>query len=308
MRYQLDDIAAFLQVVEAGSISGAATRLNLSKSVVSKRVADLEEALGAELLHRSTRGVQPTDEGKRFHARARTIMEELDRAAEDVSGDEGELAGALHIAAPMTFGTTYLAPILAAFLAQHPRLQASFDFDDRQVDLQSGHYDLAVRIASLPDSSLIARPLCTSRRVVCCSPDYAARAGVPATLDEIERHECLGYTNVRSSQAWQFSPRQPGGDVRALTVRSRIAANNGEMLREACAAGLGLAVLPVFIVADALADGRLIDAMPDTPPTPVPIHAVYPKARHPSRKVRALVAHLETALDSDPPWERRLSG
>lgn len=307
MRYRLDDIDAFLHVVETGSISAAATQLNLSKSVVSKRVADLEQALGVALLHRSTHGVTPTDEGDSFYVRGRAIMQQLDEAAEEVSATDGELSGSLRISAPMSFGTLYLGPLLASFLQHHPRLDAVLDLDDRVVDLQSNSYDLAIRVAHLPDSSLVARRLCVTRRIVCCSPGYAERAGLPASVDDIMNHDCIGYANVRSSQVWRFEPARPGDEPRSLTVRSRIVANNGEIMRDMAVGGLGLAVLPAFIAAGALADGRLIDAMPATRPTPIPIHAVYAKARQPSKKIKAVVAHLQAALDGDPPWERLLS-
>lgn len=308
MRYQLDDIDAFLHVVETGSISAAATQLNLTKSVVSKRVTDLEQALGVALLNRSTRGATPTDEGVTFHARGRAIMQQLDEAANEVAATDGELTGSLRVSAPMTLGTLYLGPMFASFLQRHPRLDAMFDLDDRVVELQGGGYDLAIRVGDLPDSSLIARRLCMTRRIVCCSPGYAARVGLPASLDEIHEHDCIGYSNVRSSFVWTFAPAREGGDTRSLTVRSHIVANNGEIMRDLAAAGLGLAVLPAFIAAGALADGRLINAMPRMQPTPVPIHAVYPQSRRPSRKLKALVSHLREALDSDPPWERLLSG
>jgi DNA-binding transcriptional LysR family regulator len=307
MRYRLDDIEAFLRVVDTGSISTAATQLNLSKSVVSKRVTDLEQALGVALLHRSTHGVTPTDEGITFHVRGRAIMQQLDEAAEEVSAADGELSGSLRITAPMSLGTLYLGPILASFLQRHPRLEAVLELDDRVVDLQSGSYDLAIRVAHLPDSSLIARRLCTTRRIVCCSPDYAARAGVPASLDDIANHDCIGYANVRSSQVWRFEPARQNDKHRSLTVRSRIVANNGEIMRDMAVAGLGLAVLPAFIAAEALVDGRLIDAIPGTRPTADPIHAVYAKARQPSKKLKAVVAHLQAALEGEPPWERLLS-
>lgn len=307
MRYRLKDIDAFLHVVEAGSISGAATQLNLSKSVVSKRITDLELALGVTLLHRTTQGVTPTDEGMAFNAHGCAVMERLDAAAEEVSAVGGALSGTLRITAPTSFGTLYLGPILASFLQQHPALEVTTDLDDRIVDLQQSGHDVAIRIAPLPNSSLIARRLCTSRRLVCCSPDYAGREGLPESIDAITSHACIGYGNVRSSHIWRFEPQQAGGEVRSLTVRSRIVANNGEIMRDAAIAGLGLAVLPTFIAAEALADGRLIDAMPGVEPSADPIHAVYTGTRRSSHKVKALIEHLQLALAETPPWERLLS-
>lgn len=306
MRHRLENIAAFLAVVDAGSISAAAIRLDLAKSVVSKRISDLERTLGAQLLHRSTRGVVPTDEGRAFHARGRSILQQLDAAAEEVSRADTELSGSLRIALPTSFGTRFLGPILCSFLRRHPRLETCIDLDDRIVDLQTNAYDVAIRIAHLPESSLVARRLGTSRRIVCCSPDYAARAGLPGTLEELARHVCIGYANVVSSQSWRFEPVVPGGEVRALTVRCGIVANNGETMRDAAVAGLGLAVLPTFIAADALAAGQLLDAMPEYRPLSDPIYAVHQRSRHPARKLEVLLEHLQASMDGGMPWERVL--
>jgi DNA-binding transcriptional LysR family regulator len=307
MRYRLEDIDAFLHVVEMGSISTAAVQLNLTKSVVSKRVSDLEKALGVVLLNRSTQGAAPTDEGEIFHARGRVIMQTLDDAANEVSKKGGELTGTLRVNAPMTLGTLYLGSIWASFLQYHPQLEAMLDLDDRIVDVQRAGYDMAIRVGHLQDSSLIARRLCTTRRMVCCSPDYAERVGLPASLEEITSHDCIGYSNVRSSHVWNFEPAREGEEIRSLTVRHRLVANNGDVMRDMAVAGLGLIVQPAFIVAQALADGRLIDAMPEVRPTSVPIHAVYPRTRRSSGKIKAFVAHVQAELGEEPPWEQLLS-
>lgn len=306
MRYNFDNISAFLQVVESGSISAAALRLNLAKSVVSKRITHLEEQLGVELLYRSTRGVVPTDEGLAFHKRARDIMQQLDTAADELI-DRGDcLCGQLRITAPMSFGTLYLGPLLFPLLSKHPRLGVAVNYDDRFADLVGEGYDLAVRIGRLQDSSLIARKLAPSRRIVCCSPDYARRTGLPATLEEIPDHTCIGYANVHSSQIWQFEPDSPGGEIRSLVIRSRIVLNNGEAMRDAAIAGLGLVLLPRFIAAQALVNGQLIPACPDVHPVSDTIHAVYPRTHHVARKVRAVIDHLIAALAGQPPWDRAI--
>lgn len=306
MRYRLDDILAFIQVIETGSFSAAALRLNLAKSVVSKRVSDLEAALGGRLLHRSTRRVTPTDKGRAFYGRARTLLRELDAAAEEVSDDDEALIGPLRIAAPMSFGTLHLAPLLFAFAARHPRLELALDLDDRMVDLGGGGYDLAVRIGRLPDSALVGRRLAESRRVVCCSPDYAGRAGVPATLDELPHHEGIGYANIPAGQLWQFEPAAGDNEPRGVTMRCRAVANNGEAMRDAALAGLGVALLPLFIAAPALREGRLVAVLPGIRPLSDTIYAVYPPTSHPGRKVRAVIDHLVAALSGVPAWEAGL--
>lgn len=307
MQIRLDDILAFLQAMETGSLSAAAQRMGLSKSVVSKRITDLEVVLKVELLHRSTRGVIPTEKGVAFYQHARSIMQQLDQAAEELIEQNGELCGSLRIAAPMTFGTTYLGPVLFSFISHHPQLSLALDLDDRIIDLSGEGYDLGIRIGRLRDSSLVARKLAVSRRVACCSPAYARHAGLPATIEELAGHACLGYTNVSPSQIWQFESAKPGGAPRSLTVRSRIVTNNGESMRDAAIAGLGISILPVFIVAKALASGQLINAMPDAYPVEDTIYAVYPRNRHLPRKVRAVIDHLVAVFEGDPPWERELN-
>jgi DNA-binding transcriptional LysR family regulator len=307
MHYRLDDILAFLQVMETGSISTAAQRMGLSKSIISTRITNLETVLKVELLHRSTRGVMPTDKGDAFYQRARLIMRQLDQAAEELIEQDDELCGSLRMAAPMTFGTTYLGPILFSFISRYPRLELALDLDDRITDLAGEGYDLGVRIGRLRDSSLVARKLAVSRRVVCCSPAYAQRAGLPAMIEELSNHACIGYVNVSPGQIWQFEPKEPGGAPRTLVVRSRIIANNGESMRDAAIAGLGISILPVFIAAKALASGQLINALPDANPVADTIYAVYPRNRHLPRKVRAIIDHLVAVFEGVPPWERELT-
>lgn len=307
MQYRLNDILAFLQAMETGSISTAAQRMGLSKSVISKRITDLEVALKVELLHRSTRGVVPTDKGVAFYQRARSIMQQLDQAAAELIEQDDELCGSLRIAAPMTFGTLHLGPILFSFISRYPQLRLALDLDDRITDLPGEGYDLGIRIGRLRDSSLVARKLAVSRRVICCSPEYAQRAGLPVTIEELAGHACVGYANVSPSQIWQFEPIEPGGALRSLIVRSRIVTNNGESMRDAAIAGLGISVLPIFIAAKALASGQLINAMPDACPVADTIYAVYPRNRHLPKKVRAVIDHLVTVFEGDPPWERELN-
>lgn len=306
MRYRLDDIEAFIAVVETGSVSAAARRLDLAKSVVSKRVSELEATLGTELLHRSSRKVSPNDRGDAFYQRARSVLQQLDEAAEEAAECEDELRGQLRIAAPMSFGTLHLVRLLAPLLTQHPRLSLAMDLDDRKVDLLGGGYDLGIRIGRLADSSLAARRLAISRRVVVCSPAYSKARGLPATPDDLQQHDCISYANTPALQQWSFQPQRSGGAPRQVLVKGRIVANNGEAIREAVIAGLGLAILPSFIVCDALRDGRLIDAMPGERPATDGIFAVYAKTRQPSRKVRAVIDHLVEAVGDRPPWERGL--
>jgi DNA-binding transcriptional LysR family regulator len=302
MSWRLEEIIAFLHVVEAGSITEAARRLKLSKSVVSKRITDLEATLQQQLLRRSTRRVQPTEEGRALYTRVRPLVGELTSAVEEAT-DPDSVRGRLRIAAPMSFGTMYLSPILARFARDHPDVELAMDFDDRMVDLVAGDFDLAVRIGRLEDSSLIARKLCTSRRVVCCSPSYAERHGLPESIEDLARHRCIDYANVHAARLWQFEPARRGRRTRTVRTHSRIVANNGEAMRDAAIEGLGLALLPSFIAAEALRKGTLVDALPRETPLAYAIAAVYAPTRQVPRKVRALVEHLVRELRTPPPWE-----
>jgi DNA-binding transcriptional LysR family regulator len=308
MRQRFDDIVTFLHVVEAGGITAAAERLNLSKSVISKRISDLEAALGAELFRRSTRRVIPNDRGLALYERMRALVQELDETIEQVSTRAGELRGRLRITAPMTFGTRYLGPALARFARSHPNLELALDLDDRVIDIVSRGYDMAVRIGRLRDSSLIARKLCLSRRVVCCSPAYAELRGLPATIEDLSAHDSIDYANVHSRRLWQFEPSTPGGEPRSAVIHSRIVTNNGEAMRDMAIAGLGLAILPLFIAAEPLREGTLTRALPRATLIPDSIYAVYPATRHVPRKTRALVDHLVEAFAIAPPWERDAAG
>lgn len=302
MKWRFEDLTTFLSVVEAGGITAAATRLGLSKSVVSKRVTDLEQALGVELLRRSTRRVTPTEQGLALYERMRAALSGVDEAVEAASDHQGKLSGRLRLTAPMSFGMHYLGGILAEFARLHPAIELAIDLDDRMLDLVHDGYDVAIRIGRLPDSRLIARKLCVSPRIVCCSPAYAHERGLPGTIEEISEHAGVDYANTSASRLWQFVSPAPRNRPRVVIPRSRISANNGEIVRDAAIAGLGLAILPLFIVVDALRRGELIHVLSDQEPLPDTIYAVYPPARHLPRRVRAFIDHLAAALVHAPPW------
>lgn len=302
MSLRTEEIEAYLRVVELGGISAAARHMGLSKSVVSKRISDLERELGASLLQRSSRRMQPSESGRYFYEQARAAMSQLTQAAQSVSEAAQEVCGELRILAPMSFGTRWLSPLIAEFGRANPRLRLSLELDDRLVDLAYGGDDVAIRITRLRDSDLIARKLAPSRRVVCCSPDYAARAGLPRTVEDIGHHACLSYSNSLPGQIWTFQPDAHEEAPKTITPRGIYTANNGEVLRDAVLAGHGLAVLPRFIVWEDLRAGRLIEVQPGATPVEDGIFAVYPRNAFGSAKLRALVQFLQASL-SQPPWE-----
>ncbi|SDP46548.1 transcriptional regulator, LysR family [Phyllobacterium sp. YR620] len=303
MKWRFDDLLTFLDVVETGSITATAARLNLSKSVVSKRITELEGALGIELFQRSPRKLVASGSALDFVERVRPLVRELIDAADRVGERHSAIRGTLRIAAPMTFGTLYLGRMIADFARQYPELEVAVEFDDRMVDLGRGGFDVGVRIGILKDSSLIARKLCTDSRVICCSPDFAAANGLPKSLDDLGNFACIDYSNVNTSQLWQFeNPGQPSDPI-SVAMHGRIVANNGEAMRDMAIAGLGLVLLPMFIAAEALRAGTLIPVLPQAKPLPYRIHAVYPPTRHVSAKVRAFVDHLVRHIGDPPIWQ-----
>ena len=308
MEYDFGDIRAFIHVVENGGISAAATRIAISKSVLSARIARLEKDLQTKLLHRSPRGVALTDAGQRFYDRMRDVVARMQQAVDEAVGEgDAKISASLRITAPMTFGTAYLGPRLFAFMREHPALELTLELDDRQVDILSGGYDLGVRIGRLHDSSLMARPIATSSRVLCCSPDYAAQRNLPKTVEQIAEHECICYGNASITPYWQFESAQANGEPQQIVVRGRTHLNNGESMRDAAIAGLGLAALPLFIAAPAIREGQLIVVLPETPPVADAIYAVYPQTRYVSRAVRALIDMLVATFADESPWEHALS-
>jgi DNA-binding transcriptional LysR family regulator len=236
MKWTIEEIRTFLDVMEAGTVSEAAARANLSKSVVSKRIADLEAALGAALFQRHAGRITPTETAEELASRLRPALAEITRTLESAAWGMAGLRGVLSIFAPVSFGIRHLSPAIADFARRHPDLEIVIDYDDRIVDLVRGRFDLAVRIGQMPDSGLMARRLCEDPRVVCASPDYIARRGAPTGLADLVEHPSIGYLNVQSTQLWQFMDDK--GSVVGLPMQGRIAANNGEAMRDMAIAGL----------------------------------------------------------------------
>ncbi|EJT03032.1 LysR family transcriptional regulator [Rhizobium sp. CCGE 510] len=296
---RIEGIAAFVAVVEAGSVSEAARRLRLSKSVVSERLAELEKSLGGMLLHRTTRKLTLTEDGAVFLERAARIVREIDEAAADMAERRGTLSGPIRIAAPVTFGRMHLGPALYPFLAEHPEIELTLDIDDRRVDAASDGYDAVIRNGPIADSRLVAWKLAPSRRLLCASPDYLARAGVPASLADLGTHRGIFYTN-RGIADWRF--QTPDG---AIVVRAKLALgmNNGDMLRDAAIAGLGIALLPAFIAGPAIREGRLVEIDVGHRPEAEYIYMAHPEGRNPSAKLRAIADHLKTRFGDPPYWD-----
>lgn len=299
---RLAPLEVFVAVVEAGGIGTAADRLGLAKSAVSRRLAELEARLGATLIHRTTRRLALTDDGRAYYERCVAILADLEEAEAVVRQAQGALTGRLKVTLPRSFGLLHLAPLIQDFLARHPRLRLELDFNDRQVDLVREGFDLAIRIARLEDSSLIARRLVPIRSGVYASPAYLARAGAPRTAADLKEHACLVYSNLRDPDLWTYTG--PDGRPGAVRVATRLAASSGEFLLGAARCGEGLVQLPTFFVHEDLALGRLAPVLADHAWPELSAYAVYPPTRHLSTRVRVFIDHLAERLAGEPYWDR----
>ena len=286
-------IEAFLAVAEQGSCSAAARRLGTTKSTVSKRVRLLEERLGVRLLHRTTRRLALTTLGEIYRDNCRRLVGELADTEAMLSAHARNPRGRLRVTAPMTFGILHLGAFIARFQERYPEVAVDLTLDDRFLDLVGEGYDLAIRIGRLEDSSLMARRLggATSRCVA--APAYLARHGVPAHPRDLARHNCLRYLYTRRPDEWRFTRR---GETVTVRVEGSLAANNGDLLREAARAGLGIARLPSFMIARELEDGTLQSLLPDWGGEEIGVFAVHPAHRQTNPALRAfldaLLAHF----------------
>jgi DNA-binding transcriptional LysR family regulator len=292
----LVDVLAFVRVVETGSFARAAERMGLSKPVLSRRVARLEERLGARLLTRTARGAQPTGVGQAYYERAAAILADLEAAQEVVAEAVTQVAGPIRLSAPLSFGISYLAPALADFARLHPAVELDIEFEDRAVDLVGGGYDLAVRIGRLADSALVARRIAPVRKCVIASPAYLDARGRPGRPADLAGHDILVYGN----EQWRF---RVGARWEAIRVHARMRTNNGEMLRAAAQAGLGLCMLPSFIAAPAIEDGSVEVILQGFGLEEGALHAVMPPGRAVTARVRALVDFLVERFGPEPAWD-----
>ncbi len=300
---RLAGIPAFEGVVAAGSFAGAARALGLSVAAVSKQVRALEDRLGVRLLHRTTRQVRLTEAGQRFHERCQRILADLEDAEREVAERQATPRGRVRVSAPMSFGQRHIGPVVSAFLARNPDVEVDLVLDDRFVDLLAEGFDVAVRVAELRDSSLVARRLCASRRVLCAAHGYLARHGTPATPDELAGHRCIGYAYMASGCDWPFRTRD---GRRLVRVHGPVMSNNGDVLRVLALDGCGIALLPTFLVADDLREGRLEEVLPDQLDGDPAVWVLQPTRRHVPLAVRAFVDFLVARFAGIPPWDRGL--
>ncbi len=292
------EMRAFVAVVDSGSFVRAAEALDASKTAVSRLVGDLEARLGVRLLHRTTRKLSLTPEGQVFHDRCTHLLQDLDAAEAELSAQSAEAIGQLRVNVPTTFGLLHLAPLWPAFLARHPKVTLEVTFADSMVDLVDEGYDLAVRIAQLPASTLVSRPLASTRLVLCASPQYLHVHGMPTQPADLTRHTVIAYALLTTGDHWSFSG--PQGPV-TVKVSPRMRTNSGDTCCAAALQHLGIVLQPDFLVGQHLQSGALVEVMPAYRAIDLGIHAVYPSRKHLTPKVRALIDFLVDAFRA-PPW------
>lgn len=300
---RIGDLSLFLRVLDLGSISAAARSLDLSVAVASQRLKRLERELGVRLLHRTTRQLHATPEGAALAEQGRALVEDLEALTGGLRQSATEVSGTLRVTIPASFGQQYISPLLPEFLALHPRVKLSVNLNDQILDLVGSGFDLGIRVGALGDSGLVARQLATNRRVLCASPDYLRRHGTPRTPADLATHDCLLLVGSQGRQdVWRFTDRK-GREI-AQRVHGRFESNQGELLRDAVVAGLGIALHSVWHVHEQLRAGRLQVLLPDYPIAATGIHAVMPQRRLVPPRVRAFVDFLAERLGEHPPWER----
>ncbi|WP_031291152.1 LysR family transcriptional regulator [Leptolyngbya sp. Heron Island J] len=293
-------IHAFVQVVEAGGFAAAARDMGMSRSAVNKLVITLETELGVRLLQRSTRQVTPTATGTAFYERCLGILADLEEAEIAVSQAQAEPVGTLRVNAPMTFGTLHLGPVIAEFMAQYPEVQVQLTLEDRFIDPLTEGFDLTLRIAqSEPSPRLVVHELAQLSCVLCAAPGYLERHGHPTSAEDLRHHSCLAYGELASRHEWVLA--SPQGEDISVSVNGAMCSNNGEVLRDAAMQGLGIVLLPQFIVQQGLEQGSLQEILPDYRPRALSLCVIYPTNRHLSTKVQLLTAFLQQRFGEHPP-------
>ena len=297
----LNLMAIFARVVEAGSFSEAARRIGSSRSAVSKAVAKLEKSLGAHLLNRTTRYLSPTEIGAAVAEHCSRILEEAKQAEKLVGSLNSEARGLLRVSASVAFGTLHVAPALAKFLPRYPELRIELSITDRWVNLAEDGYDVAIHVTGDPQPNLVARPLAPVRRKLCATPDYFRRKGIPQSPADLVAHNCLDYTRSGESGRWRFTG--PAGEI-VVPVNGTLHVDDDEALSQAVLGGLGVGLLPTFIIGKDIQDGNLVAVLSEYIPVERHVYAMYLPTRHLPSKVRLFIDFMISHIGEEPYWDR----
>jgi DNA-binding transcriptional LysR family regulator len=297
MSQDLARIRAFVQVFDAGGFSSAARQHGRSKALLSKYVTDLEDYLGVRLMNRTTRKLSLTEAGEAYYREASQLLQQLDDLDATISDQTAEPRGMVRVSAPRNLGETTLAPAIFAFLAKNPLVSVDLRLEDRYVDLVEEGVDVALRVSTLADSSLIARKIADMKHVICGSPGLIERAGLPGSGEALRNMPCILDTNMPSHSSWRFIEN---GKPLTVHVAGPARVNSPVAAMQAALAGLGFAVLPTYLAEPHIAAGRLVKVLEDRMPDGPVLQAVYPHRRHLAGKVRALIDHLVDWFADNP--------
>lgn len=298
---KLECMRAFVAVVDAGGFTAAANQLNAAKSAVSQRVSELEKTLSTRLLNRTTRSISLTDTGRIYYEHSVHILSDMRDMESAITDSSTEFSGRLKITAPMSFGLLHLSSAINDFMSLHPEMNLELELNDRHVNLVEEGFDLALRISKLEDSSLIARQLAPIRRVTVASPTYLASHGIPETPQDLERHNGLVYSHAPKGSYWLY--RDNAGKSYSVDVPTRIRVNNGDVLCDVAIAGLGVSILPTFIVSGPIRNGDLVVLLDGYHCRQLSLYAVYPPPRYQPQRVKAFVEFLADRYGDTPYWD-----
>jgi DNA-binding transcriptional LysR family regulator len=299
---KVKQMETFLAVSEEGSFSSAALREGVSATIIARRITELEQRLGAKLMHRSTRQLRLTEQGQRFAEECKRVLNDLELAEDSVKDSCQHASGHLAVSAPAAFGRKHVAAHASSFLQQHPQVKLSFNLTDRVVDLVREGFHLGVRIGGSVDPNFVAIKLAANRRVVCASPAYLARHGMPRSLDDLEQHRCLAF-NFHGGQQGGWLFQQDGRPV-TVRVRGSLDCNDSELLHRWCIEGLGLSWRSTWEIQRELCDGTLVTVLDDYASASYDITAIYPQQRYLPAKIRLFIAHLKAAYAAEGYWTR----
>lgn len=299
---QLEDMHAFVRVVDAGGIGLAAEQMGIAKSAVSRRLSELETRLGTTLITRTTRSSKLTDAGQNYYTRSQQLINDIDELNSLTADPECSLNGTLRISVPLSFGLAHLTPALDLFSKEHPELHLNVEFTDRETDLIEGGFDLAFRIGDLEGSNLKARMISPIRLIICASPNYLKQYGTPKVPEDLKHHHQIKYT-LSDNNTWKLVDK--AGHTHAVSIKSKITANNGNFIADMAIADHGIIIEPTFIVWKALARGELIPVLTNYSIPEINAYAVYPQTRYPSRKVRLLIDFLTDRFGDEPYWDAK---
>jgi len=295
----LAGMRVFAAVVEAGSFAGAADKLTLSRGMATRYVAQLEAALGARLLNRTTRHLSLTEAGSEYYQRAVQVLGLVEEAGASVAEGAAAPRGTLRVSAPVSFGARHLGRAITTYLRRHPEVEIDLTLNDRAVDLVEEGFDLAIRIGRRIDDSLIARKITRARMALCAAPAYLKAHGTPRAPADLARHNCISYAYAARGD-WRF---RRGTEERSVRVTGNMRGNNGDVLMEAAIAGLGVIRQPTFLAHEALRRKQLVRLLPRWEIEEMSVYAVYPNRKHLPPKVRSFIDHLCESLGPEPYWD-----